>query len=284
MNPKLGLQMWSVRNSLDQAPEQTLEKVAAIGYTDVQVNSSNIAPEGMRFGKDLRAPELKRQLDRFGLRPVSAHFVPTAGMRLETIADDLHALGVDTLACAIAFWSSREELLQWNRQFNRYGETLKKLGIQLYYHNHFHEFQVFGDQSIFELMVAELDPDLVKFEFDTYWAVRGGQDPIYWLKKLGTRCDLIHQKDMPATTSPVNLFEKFGYDAEITLDALIQTQDATHFTEVGDGVLNIPGILAAARRYNQASYLFIEQDMSSKTELDSIAVSFKRMTELMAQN
>jgi sugar phosphate isomerase/epimerase len=282
MDIKLGLQMWSVRSNFEKDYIGTLEKIAEIGYTNLQVNSHEIIPEGMTFGKDLRAPELRKQLDRLGLKAVSAHFVPTPDMRLEAIAEDMKTLGADTLACAIKFWPNREEVLAWNDQFNRYGEILKKHGIQLYYHNHFHEFQVFGDQSAFEMMMAGMDKDLVKFEFDTYWAVRGGQDPIYWLKKLGTRCDLIHQKDMPATTDPVILFEKFGYDSEISIDAMWETQDPTHFTEVGDGVLNIPGILEAVRKYNQAKYIFVEQDMSSRTELESIAVSYQNFTGLLS--
>jgi sugar phosphate isomerase/epimerase len=161
---------------------------------------------------------------------------------------------------------------------------LKKQGVQLYYHNHFHEFQVFGDKSIFEMIVEDTDKDLVKIEFDTYWAVRGGQDPIYWMKKLGKRCDLIHQKDLPAGASPVNLFEKFGYDAKITIDSMWGTQDAEHFTEVGDGVLNIAGYLEVIRKYNQAKYIFIEQDMTKKTEFESIAVSFASMNRLLAEN
>lgn len=284
MDIKLGLQMWSVRSNFDKDYVGTLEKLAKIGYKDLQVNASEISPDGTTFGKDLRAPELRKQLDRLGLRAPSAHFVPSPEMRLETIAEDLKVLGVDTLACAFNFWSNRQEVIDWNYRFNQYGETLKKHGIQLYYHNHFHEFQVFGDKSIFEMLIEETDKDLVKFELDTYWAVRGGQDPIYWLKKLGKRCDLIHQKDLPASTKPINLFEKFGYDTEISIDALWQTQDPTHFTEIGDGILNIPGYIKAARKYNQASYIFIEQDMTCRTELESVELSFKNMTSLLAEN
>jgi len=276
--------MWSVRNTFEKDYIGTLEKIAGIGYQYLQVNASEVTPDGMLFGKDLDAVKLQQALDRFGLQAVSAHFVPTPDMRLETIVEDLNVLGVDTLAVAIQFWSTREDEIKFNQSLNQYGEFLKKNGKQLYYHNHFHEFQVLGEKSIFESLMEETDKDLVMFEFDTYWAVRGGQDPIYWMKKLGTRCDLIPQKDMPATTDPANLFEKFGYDAEITLDAMWETQDATHFTEIGEGVLNIPGYIKAMRTYNQAKWLFVEQDMTEKTELESIEVSLANITKLMAEN
>lgn len=282
METKLGLQLWSVRQALDEDFAGTLEKIAEIGFKDIQINSSQVTPQGMLFGKGVRAPEVRKYLDRFGLRAVSAHFVPIPDMRLDAIAEDMKVLGADTLACAIWFWSNWQEVVEFIHSFNQWAETLKNLGIQLYYHNHFHEFQVFGDKSIYEMMLEDFDKDLVMIEFDTYWAVRGGQDPIYWMKKLGKRADLIHQKDMPATTKPVILFEKFGYDANITIDTMWETQVASHFTEVGNGVLNIAGILDAMRKYNQAKYVFIEQDMSSHTEFESIAISLEKMTPLLA--
>jgi|WetSurMetagenome_2_1015567.scaffolds.fasta_scaffold04938_7 sugar phosphate isomerase/epimerase len=284
MELKLGLQLWSVRNALNKDFAGTLEKIAEIGYTDIQINSSKVTPEGMVFGQDIRAAEVRKYLDKFGLRAPSVHFIPTPDMNLETIVEDLKVLGADSVACAVWFWSNKQEVLDWIPVFNKYGGILKKSGIQLYYHNHFHEFQVFDGKSIYEMVIDGLDKDLIMFEFDTYWSVRGGQDPIYWMKKLGTRCNLVHQKDMPATTKPVILFEKFGYDAIINIDTLWKTQDASHFTEVGDGILNVPGYIRAARQYNQAKYIFIEQDMTSKTELESIAVSFQRMNKLMSEN
>jgi sugar phosphate isomerase/epimerase len=281
MKPAVGLQLWSVRNNLDLDYEKTIAKIAEIGYTNLEL-ITNVTPEGLIFGKNMRAPQLRKLLDRCGLRAVSAHFVPTPDLRLETVIEDLHVLGVDSLACAIWFWSSQKEAIEFNRTFNHYAETCKKGAIQLYYHNHYHEFQVFGEKSVFEMMIEQMDQDLVMFEFDTYWAVRGGQDPIYWLKKLGRRCDLLHQKDLPATTAPVILFERFGYDANITLDTMWETQDVEHFTEVGEGKLNIAGFIQAARKYNDARYIFVEQDMTTKTEFDSVALSLANMNRLLA--
>lgn len=281
MNPSLGLQLWSVRNSLQTDYAGTLAKVAAIGYRDLELICT-VTPQGLVFGKDMRGPALRRLLDAHGLRAVSCHFVPTPDMSLPAILDDLHALGVERLGCAIAFWNSRAEVRAFCQAFNGYAEICQKGAVQLYYHNHFEEFQVFGGQSAYDLLIDHLDPALVMFEFDTYWAVRGGQDPVYWLKKLGRRCDMLHQKDLPASASPVNLFEKYGYDAALSLDVMWGLQDPVHFTEVGEGTLNIPAYLQAARTYNHAQYIFVEQDMTSRTELESVAVSFKNLSGLLA--
>ena len=280
MNPVIGLQLWSVRNSLQKDYFWTLEKIAEVGYRNLELITT-VTPEGLVFGQGMRAPELRKNLDRLGLRAVGCHFVPNAEMRLERILADLQVLGVDSLACAIAFFANQSEVIEFNKTFNRYAEICKKQGVQLYYHNHYHEFQVFDGKSIFEMMIEQMDKDLVMFEFDTYWAARGGQDPIYWLKKLGKRCDLLHQKDLPATTAPIILFERFGYDAQITIDTMWETQDTEHFIEVGEGKLNIPGIIQASRKYNNARYIFIEQDMTKRTELESIAVSYANLTRLL---
>jgi sugar phosphate isomerase/epimerase len=280
MNPSIGLQLWSVRNNLQKDYVKTLEKIAEIGYQNLELITT-VTPDGLVFGEKMRGPELRKNLDRFGLRAVSCHFVPNAEMRLEAIIDDLHALGVDSLACAIAFFANQTEVIDFNKNFNRYADFCKKRGVQLYYHNHYHEFQVFDGQSIYEMMIEGMDKDLVMFEFDTYWATRGGQDPIYWLKKLGKRCDLLHQKDLPATAVPVNLFERFGYDAQMTIDTMWGLQDPEHFTEVGEGMLNIPAFIEAGRKYNNARYIFIEQDMTKRTELESIAVSYANLTKLL---
>jgi len=280
MNPVIGLQLWSVRNSLQKDYFWTLEKIAEVGYRNLELITT-VTPEGLVFGQGMRAPELRKNLDRLGLRAVGCHFVPNAEMRLERILADLQVLGVDSLACAIAFFANQSEVIEFNNTFNHYAEICKKHGVQLYYHNHFHEFQVLDGKSIFEMMIEQMDKDLVMLEFDTYWATRGGQDPIYWLKKLGKRCDLLHQKDLPATTAPIILFERFGYDAQITIDTMWETQDTEHFIEVGEGKLNIPGIIQASRKYNNARYIFIEQDMTKRTELESIAVSYANLTRLL---
>lgn len=281
MNLAIGLQLWSVRNNLQKDYVWTLEKIAEIGYQNLEL-ISKVTPQGLVFGQDMRAPELRSNLDRFGLRAVSCHFVPDPEMRLENILADLQVLGVNSLGCAIAFFNDQAEVVDFNRKFNHYAETCKKYGVQLYYHNHFHEFQVFGEKSIYEMMIEQMDEDLVMFEFDSYWAVRGGQDPIYWLKKLGKRCDLLHQKDLPSTALPINLFEKIGYDGRITLDAMSDLQNSDHFTEVGEGQLDISGYLEAGRKYNHARYVFVEQDMTKMTELESITVSRANLVKILA--
>jgi hypothetical protein len=87
---------------------------------------------------------------------------------------------------------------------------------------------------------------------------------------------------LPATVQPVNWFDVFGADSNITLNELFQTQDPSHFAEIGVGTLNIPAIIEAARHLGHARYIFVEQDVTSKDELESVAISYKNLDRLLS--
>mgnify|MGYP001765473469 CR=1 FL=1 len=283
MNPLIGLQLWSVRNALQADFFGTLDKIAEIGYVNLQINPGATA-QGLDFGNGITAAQVRKHLDRLGLKAVSLHIVPDASTDWERLIADTHTVGATTLACAIAFFTRRQEVLEFCKDFNQKAELCKKSGLSYYYHNHFHEFQTFKGKTIFDTMIENLDPALVPFELDTYWATRGGADPIELMKRLGKRCDLLHQKDLPAGAKPVNWFDHFGQDRKLGLDELVETVDDTQFTEVGEGILDIPGFIATARAYCDPKYIFVEQDMSALGEMESIQVSLKNLKRLLGSD
>ena len=57
MEPSIGLQLWSVRNNLQSDYVGTLEKIAEIGYRDLELITT-VTPEGLIFGQNMRASEL----------------------------------------------------------------------------------------------------------------------------------------------------------------------------------------------------------------------------------
>lgn len=281
MDPVLGLELWSVRNSLMEDYAGTLQKVAAVGYKNLEL-ITEITENGLLFGKDLNAKQLRSLLDENGLKAVSCHIVPDEKTDWDRIIDDAKTLGVTNFGCAIAFFTSIPEVVDFSKQMNKDAELCLKNGIQYHYHNHYHEFQKFDGVSIYDTMLENFDNDVVKITFDTYWAMRGGQDPIAWLEKLGKRCDLLHQKDMPKEANPVNWFDHFGPDHIQTLEELIYTTSGDHeFTEVGKGVMDVPAILDTARKHCDVKYIFIEQDKSNMGEIESITDSFKYMSKLV---
>ncbi|MGG4395695.1 sugar phosphate isomerase/epimerase [Paenibacillus thiaminolyticus] len=281
MSLEFGLQLYSVRDELVKDSSGTLEKVAAIGYKNVEMFFHDASNIGGTVG-GLSPEAMKEELDRVGLKAVSAHI--DLGFLTPENAEKIiaysKAVGFTSVAIAIAFYSNKQDVLAMCVDLNRAGELFKKNGIQLYYHNHFEEFQKFDNQYVMDMILDNTDEQLVKMEFDTYWAMRGGVDPIGYLQKLGDRCDLLHQKDLPAGVTPVNLFEVIGEDAHIDMELMVKLHQIDYFTEAGQGVMDIPAIVTAFKGKPEARYLFIEQDWTRKNQLESVEISYNYISKL----
>jgi sugar phosphate isomerase/epimerase len=280
MDLQIGLQLYSVRNELQRDALAALEKVAAIGYKNLELITT-VTDRGLLFGEKTLPSEFRKYLDRLDLKAVGAHVMLQEGMNLDRVIDALTEVGVSSLVIPFALFDSRQSVMSLCKQLNQFAEVCKKKSIQLYYHNHFQEFQKFDDRMVMDFMLENTDRDLVMFEFDTYWAIRGGQDPIAWIRKFGKRCDLLHQKDLPEGVRPVNLFDLSIQNQDMKLMDMFKTISPEQFTEIGAGIINIPEIIEAGRTYGNARYIIVEQDMTSKTELDSITISYKKLIRLL---
>ena len=62
---------------------------------------------------------------------------------------------------------------------NAAGELAKAAGLQFFYHNHNFEFEnkQADGTPFYDMLLAETDASLVKFELDLYWIIRGGAEP-----------------------------------------------------------------------------------------------------------
>jgi len=274
-----GLQLFSVKNALKQDYFGTLRKVADIGYRHLEYVIRE-TDAGLDIGGDATLREVRSALDEFGLNVVSSHTRVGERTDWSRLLDANHALGCSAIVTPVAFFTDKDSIFRFCEKFNAYGERCKRESFQLYYHNHFHEFQRIDGELVFDLLLSELDPSFVRFEFDTYWAVRGGADPVDWLHKLGSRCGLLHQKDLPATAVPVNWFDAFGREEPIDIGHLYKTQHADQFAEVGEGVMDIAAIVEAACGVG-AECMFVELDVASRDELESAAIGFAGMKTVL---
>jgi sugar phosphate isomerase/epimerase len=282
MGLSIGLQLFSVKNALKDDFVGTLEKVAQIGFQNVEMVIRK-TDEGLSFGGDITPVEIRKQLDRLGLKAVGFHTRVNETTDWDGIIEANHVIGCKAIGSSIAFFANKEDVLRFCEAFNRYGELCKKNGLDLYYHNHFQEFQVFEGQTVMDLLLEHLEKDLVTFELDTYWAVRGGADPVAWLHKLGDRCTKLHQKDLPAAVHPVSLFDVFGANSPITINELYKTQDSAQFTEIGEGTLDIASLIQMARSIGSVEYIFVEQDATARDELEGVAISYTNLDHLLKQ-
>jgi sugar phosphate isomerase/epimerase len=276
MNVRIGLQLYSVRNSLARGPWETLARLAEAGFTHLEAANHNALNDpGVGFG--VAAPELRAQLANLGLSIIGCHINPLETDILPRALDYQAELGSNQFGCDIEFfpYGDRDYVMRRSELFNKVGELARERGMRFSYHNHFQEFQRIGDDYVYDLILENTDPALVKLEIDTYWMYRGGQDPIEWMNKCADRVILLHQKDFPGDApQPLNLFDGVVSPTEnIDLTVFDERKDKRCFTEIGTGLLPIQNIIDAAGALPALDYLILEQDHTALDEIESVRTS-----------
>lgn len=276
MAMSIGLNLFSVFKELNEDYFGTLEKVAEMGYKNVELISSNFST-GERYTKTFSVPVIKKKLDDLGLHAFAAHEGVAPGKALidgdwDRIIEENAELGCSSIVMPMAFINSREDTLQTAKDLNAIGEKCNAAGLDFYYHNHAHEFKRVGDQSLFDLLLENTDPNYVKFELDLVWVTRGGYDPIALLETLGARCDMIHQKDLGLHVNPVNIFSAISGQEDIdTMQIYKQVVKPTDFVNLGTGIVDFDTTYQKINEMGIVKYAIVENEGSVGNKLTSIA-------------
>lgn len=252
VNKQIGVQLYTLRGDISKDPKSIIEKVAAIGYKEVESFGYN---SGKYFG--MSPKEFAALLKANGLAHPSSHYMlaSLSGNWQKAIEDAVTA-GQKYMVIAYLLDTERKSIDDYKKiaaQFNVAAEACKKAGIQFGYHNHDFEFVDMNGEHGFDILLKETDPKLVKFELDLYWASFAGKDPVEMFKQHPGRFPLWHVKDMDNTS------KKF-------------------FTEVGNGVIDFKKIFAHAKESGMQHY-FVEQDVCPGPPLESIEKSFKYISK-----
>lgn len=272
----IGIQLFSVRNSLAADPTGTLTALLDLGFTNIEgANHQAATDDGIGFG--IQAEPLTELIKNRGASVIGCHINPLDPERLPRVLDFHQQIGNPRIGCDIEFYpyGDVDYVKRRAEVFNRIGRLCAERGMEFYYHNHFQEFQRFGDDQVYRLLLEYTDPELVKFELDTFWAYRGGADPLEWFAEFGDRYILIHQKDFPADAGqPLNLYDGVvDPAAPITMELFEQVALPETFTEVGTGVLPIQDIINAVDKLPNFRFVLLEQDHTSRGELESVKIS-----------
>jgi len=246
-NPKVALQLYTVREELKKDFAGTLRAVAEMGYPAVQLSG---------YGGQT-ASELKRLLDDLGLAVAGSH-VGLDALEAHPDQEIRYCLDVGTIDVVIPAIpaerrQSKEDWLRLADLFDRLGSRCQALGARLSYHNHAFEFEKLDGQFALDLLLGSTSPALLKWEPDVYWIAYGGQDPAAYIRQYAGRTPLVHLKDMAATP------------------------DRT-FAEVGEGTLDWPAIFAASEE-SGAEWYIVEQDRWARPALEAAALSLKHLRE-----
>lgn len=281
---KIGLQLYSVRNALDQDPDATLKEVSRLGYKYIEAANHRAATDD-GFGFGVPVDEMAKILDDTGLQIVGSHINPLVLERMDAILTYHSKIGNKQVGCDIEFfpYMDMDYLKERCEYMNKIGEKCKEYGMRYYYHNHFQEFQKFGDTTVYDFIMQNTDPELVFIEMDTYWIRRGGYDPIDYINKYKDRIVLIHQKDFPPyAPQPICMYDGVVRpDFNINMAVFGATKYPECFTEVGTGILPIQDYINALEGAPNLEYMLLEQDFTAcASELESIALSMEAFKKL----
>lgn len=250
---KYGIQLYTVRNDVNKNLASTIEYVSKAGYSQVELYGF----DGKTFfGKT--ATEFKAMFDANHLTAPSGHYgMPdsvvegnTDGWKAITEAAAIMENKYITIPYTVDKYRNGDEFKKYVEAINKAAELTKAAGMKLAYHNHDFEFKkVDGGKQFLELLLTQTDPGMVDFEFDLYWVVFAGENPLEWFKKHPGRFSMWHVKDM--TTN---------------------TKGQKESTQVGDGTIDFAPIFAE-KKLAGLKYAFVEQEAYTMPEEQCIKKS-----------
>ena len=242
--PQLSVQLYTVREAMQDDLAGTLTRIADIGFDQVEPYNFPAFPE---LGAALKAASLTAPTTH-------AHFVGIPDDELAALFEAAKELGINRVIdphVPAERWQTAQSVGEIAAQLNAAAAIAAEHGVTIGYHNHAHELEsIIDGRTALEVFTDSLSPE-VKLEVDTYWAFVGGQDPVALLRRLGDRVVAIHVKDGAGTA---------------------ETKDQT---AVGSGTLPIREIIEAA----PAALRVIELDDSRDDRFQAIADSFAYLTK-----
>ena len=279
----VGLQLYTLGNLMTTDAKGTLEKLAAIGYKELEsagsqkgnfygftpkelsamiksagmtwrsahVGGAAFSPEQMM--KMAKTPEdsarVQRMLERMKTMPKSLNLKDN----YQELADAAAEGGISYLVCSSIPVATLDQIKTAVEVFNKSGEACKKVGVQFAYHNHTSEFDEVEGHRPFDYILANTDKNMVKMELDLAWATKANQDPVALFNLHPGRFPLWHAKDLDKTTK--------------------------NPAEVGTGIVDFKRIFDNAKASGM-KYFFVEQD-GAPQPLQNVTNSYNYLHTLL---
>ena len=209
-NEPLGIQLYSLRETIGDDVKGTIQKLAEIGFKEVE--TYGYSKDNGFFG--LSVQEFKNILTRNGIKTPSGHygmdpFLDKRGTKDDVnyildVANQLDQEYVIIPHISAGLRTSIDDYKRIAEKLNTAGRMCKDAGLQLVYHNHAFEFDNFDGEIGYEVFMENTDKDLVDFEMDIYWVVRAGIEPSALFEKYPGRFPLWHIKDMDKQQPDLN--------------------------------------------------------------------------------
>jgi sugar phosphate isomerase/epimerase len=240
---KISIQLWTFAEYIGFGTDPaTIVRTEEVFRRLSEMGNRNVEPFTL---SGLTAEQYRALLDKYGLKASARHVdvgTPERPVDFDQILADNKTLGIQYFGSGSTpifplVYTTEAQWVAYAEYLNELGARARQAGQTLMVHNHDIEFEtVFGDQTVFDILMANTDPKNVVFQLDLYWATNGGGigTPLEVIERYGNRIQLFHVKDMAAGPFPGRI--------EI----------------VGEGIIDFPEIFAASK--GPVRYYVVEHD------------------------
>ena len=237
----VGLELYSVRDSLKQDPEGTVRAVAQMGYQCVEFYAPYFE------WTEAQAKQMRKLMDDLGIRCHSTHndekYFDATNIGK---AQDLNKI----LGCrymVMAYTEPKAGMDGWKTiadKLNTAAEQLEPAGLKPGYHNHDAEWKPVEGVRPMEILAKNTTPS-VMLQLDVGTCVEAGSDPAAWIRSQPGRIHSLHLKD-------------WSHDPA-----------KGHKVLFGEGDAKWKDIFTAAESIGGVEYYLIEQEGSRFSELET---------------
>lgn len=270
---KIALQLYSVREQVQEDLRGVLQKVKEFGYSGVEF-------AGLYDHDPL---EVKQMCEEIGLVPLSAH-VPFVDLMEKTdeIIECYKNVGCKYVVIPYLtpeYRPGEEGFAKVIEGAKVLGEAMKKYDMVLQYHNHDFEFKKIDGEYALDILYKEVSPDLLQTQLDTCWVNVGGENPAEYVKKYAGRIPTVHLKDFAGSKSE-KMYALIGIDD----DKKTETKGTFEFRPLGKGLQDFKSIVKAADE-GGAEWFIVEQDSPSMgyTPLECAKISVEYLLSEIAE-
>ena len=189
---KCGVQLYTLRDYMEEDFWGTLKKVADIGFKGVEFAGF--------YGQDIK--EIKKFLDDCGMVCISNHLRVPTERTVDEVCEELSILGTTDWTANIYGMDTEEGFTDCFEKCQKGADLLKDRGFRLILHNHFweHISKPFG-KPFYEKMLEDIDN--LYSELDLAWTLAGGYNPLERVKTYNHKIALLHTQDVKASYNEI---------------------------------------------------------------------------------
>ena len=183
----VGFHVYPIREMLVKDFSGTLKMMAKLGYQEVEMCSpSGYVLSGFEPLVKMKPVTMRKIITEAGLNCESSHFT-FAELKdaLSERIDFANKLGLKQMIASGFGLPKDTTLSDWLKaadQLNEIGVKTKKAGIQLGFHNHDTEFEKIDGEIIYDKLLNQFDPELIKMQFDVAVISKGVKAATFFAK------------------------------------------------------------------------------------------------------